>query len=235
MDKLDPTSLGLSFEPVLEEGLRAGQGAVDFGQLFLGLSMFIIASALLLTSLLFSLNVEQRSEETGTLLSLGIPPSRVRGFFLLEGLFISIIGCAAGTALGILYNRVVLYGLNTVWQGAVGMPTTLSSTVAFSSLLTGFLSSIALVMLVLWITIRRLSKKSLTELRGSVTSKSRTRGEPCLNHRPGTGHTLCKCGSCPDRGIDIRKDSVQSWIVLHVWISPPAVQYGNSQHSAVEK
>ncbi len=175
MDNLDPSSLGLSFEPVLQQGLRAGKGAVDFGHLFLGLSMFIIASALLLTSLLFALNIEQRSEETGTLLSLGIPSSKVRLLFISEGLLLAIIGCATGTGLGILYNRVVLYGLNTVWRGAVGMTTTLSPSLSIPSLLTGYLASIALIILVLWITTKRLFRKPLSALHGSAISIDQTR------------------------------------------------------------
>ena len=174
MDHLDPSSLDLSFEPVLQQGLRAGHGAVDFGQLFLGLSMFIIAAALLLTGLLFALNIEQRSEETGTLLSLGIPPSTVRALLITEGLFLALIGCAAGTALGILYNRVVLYGLNTVWRGAVGM-TTLLPFLSVPSLLIGYVSSMALVILVLWVATKRLFRKPLAQLRGSAISIGPTR------------------------------------------------------------
>jgi putative ABC transport system permease protein len=181
LENLHPSSLGLSFEPVLQQGIRAGKGAVDFGQLFLGLSMFIIVSSLLLTSLLFALNIEQRSEETGTLLSLGIPPSMVRTLFLVEGFFIAIAGCTAGTVLGIFYNRVVLFGLNTVWQGAVGMATTLSPSISLPSLLIGFLSSMLLVMLVLWITVKRLFKKSLTALRGSLVSTDNVRRRRALS------------------------------------------------------
>ena len=80
-----PPRLGLFFRPVREQALAAGSQAMDFGQLFLGFSLFLIVAALLLTALLFSLAVEQRAEEVGILLALGFPPRAVRRLFLVEG------------------------------------------------------------------------------------------------------------------------------------------------------
>ena len=48
--------------PVRELGSKAGGGTTDFGQLFLGLSMFLIIAALILTGLVFVFGVESRSE-----------------------------------------------------------------------------------------------------------------------------------------------------------------------------
>jgi putative ABC transport system permease protein len=166
MDRLDPAALGLLFEPVLQQGLEAGRGAVDFGQLFLGLSIFLIIAALLLTGLLFALNIEQRAEDTATLLSLGIPAFKVRALLMTEGLCLALIGCTAGTALGVFYNRAVLYGLNTVWQGAVGTAT-LSPFLSGYTLLLGFLTSMVLVTLVLWAATKRQFRKPLAHLRVS--------------------------------------------------------------------
>jgi putative ABC transport system permease protein len=43
LKKVDPTSAGLFFQPVRARGIRAGDQGTDFGQLFLGLSMFLIS------------------------------------------------------------------------------------------------------------------------------------------------------------------------------------------------
>ncbi len=120
LKKLVPSSLGFEFLPVREYGVNAGMGAVDFGQLFMGLSIFIIISALLLTGLLFIFGVEHRSDETGLLFALGIPLSRVRYIFIIEGAVIAFFGSIPGAAAGIFYNRIILYGLSTIWQGALG-------------------------------------------------------------------------------------------------------------------
>jgi putative ABC transport system permease protein len=120
--RLDPATLGLVFRPVREEALAAAAQGQDFGGLFLGFSLFLILAALLLTGLLFTLGVEQRAEEAGTLLAVGCTPARVRGLFLLEGGVLAVVGGAAGVGGGILYAKAVLIGLTTVWQPAVGTP-----------------------------------------------------------------------------------------------------------------
>ncbi len=55
-----PADLGFSVLAVREEGLQAARGGVDFGQLFLGLSFFLLLSAIILPALLFKLNLENR-------------------------------------------------------------------------------------------------------------------------------------------------------------------------------
>jgi hypothetical protein len=61
--KLDPAQLGLAFQPVRDQALAAARESMDFGQLFIGFSFFLIAAALLLMAMLFVFNLEQRSEE----------------------------------------------------------------------------------------------------------------------------------------------------------------------------
>jgi len=114
--RLDPAEIGLYFLPVREEALAAADPTSDFGGLFLGLSFFLIVSAVLLTGLLFVFGVEQRSRQAGTLLALGFRPWRVRGLMLAEGGALAVLGCCAGAAAGLAYTRLVLYGLATVWR-----------------------------------------------------------------------------------------------------------------------
>jgi putative ABC transport system permease protein len=166
MNELNPAVLGLQFEPVHLNGVRAGHGAVDFGQLFLGLSLFIIVAAVLLTGLLFTFSIEQRSEETGILLSLGFPPARVRRLLVAEGAVIALIGCIFGTFLGVIYNQVILYGLNTIWAGAVGA-STLRLFIAVPTLLVGMVAGVVIAVCVMWLATGQITKKPLTELQQS--------------------------------------------------------------------
>jgi ABC-type antimicrobial peptide transport system permease subunit len=117
---VDASMAGLYFQPVLARGLKASREATDFGRLFLGLSMFLIASALILMGLVFVLGVEKRSGQVGILLAVGFSPKLTRGLLLAEGGVLAVLGALAGTAAGILYTKVMIYGLGTVWLGAVG-------------------------------------------------------------------------------------------------------------------
>ena len=68
---VDPASAGLFFQPVQQRGQKAGGGTTDFGQLFLGLSMFLIIAVLILMGLVFAFGVESRSGQVGLLLAVG--------------------------------------------------------------------------------------------------------------------------------------------------------------------
>jgi len=118
---LNPADVGLVWRPVREEALRAAESGTgkDFGGLMIGFSFFLIASALLLTAMLFRFSLEQRTTETGILLALGWPPSRVRGLLFREGLALSVLGTLLGAALGIYYAKGVLWGLTTIWRDAI--------------------------------------------------------------------------------------------------------------------
>jgi ABC-type lipoprotein release transport system permease subunit len=118
--RLDPAALGLDFVPVRAAALTASGQALDFGQLFIGFSFFLIVAALLLTALLFAFNLEQRNAEVGLLRALGWRSSQVRRLLVGEGCVLAILGTLAGLALGMVYTRLTLLGLATVWSGATG-------------------------------------------------------------------------------------------------------------------
>ncbi|MCX5675934.1 MAG: FtsX-like permease family protein, partial [Planctomycetota bacterium] len=161
--RLNPRDFGLYFLPVRERALAAAESATDFGGLFLGLSFFLVAAALVLTGLLFALQVEQRTEETGTLLALGLPQRQVRRLYLAEGAGVALLGAALGSAAGLLYTRLTLWGLATVWQGAVGAadirfhaePFTVAGGAA-----AGFLVALAAI----WLAVRRQARAPAREL-----------------------------------------------------------------------
>ncbi len=167
-DKLDPASVGLFFLPVRERGLRAGRGGTDFGSLFLGLSMFLIASAVILVGLLFVFGVENRSGQIGTLLAVGWPARRVKRLLLAEGGLVAALGSAAGVGVGLLYTRLMVYGLSTFWAGAVG-GAEIQYHARWTTLLAGGFGGLIAALLAIWITLfRRTSKPACLLLTGTL-------------------------------------------------------------------
>ncbi|NIM18281.1 MAG: FtsX-like permease family protein [Candidatus Aminicenantes bacterium] len=174
--ELDPVNFGFVFREVREEGLRASAQSVDFGQLFLGLSFFIIIAALLLTGLLYVFNVERRSQENGLFLALGFPGKNVRRLVLMEGAVIIIIGSLLGSAAGVLYNQVILYALKTVWHGAVGT-SMLQIHLKFSTILTGTAIGVFIAFFTIWLVTRKQFKQPISGLQKGLTKLEVYRGK----------------------------------------------------------
>jgi putative ABC transport system permease protein len=153
-DRIDPAAVGLYFQPVRHRGLQAGGGGTDFGQLFLGLSMFLIASAIILTGLLFVFGVESRSSQIGILLAVGWPARRVRRLLLAEGGIVALLGTIVGIGAGLSYTVLMVYGLSTFWRGAVG-----GAAIYFhanvTSLVGGGLGGLCVALLAIRVSLRR--------------------------------------------------------------------------------
>jgi ABC-type lipoprotein release transport system permease subunit len=111
--------LGFVIQPAKAAGLAASREAVDFGQLFAGLSFFLIAAAVLLAALLFAFNVQQRADETATLRALGFLPRTLRNLRIAEGLALAVAGTVVGGCLAAGYDALILRALQTVWRDAV--------------------------------------------------------------------------------------------------------------------
>jgi len=114
-----PEQAGIHLISVRESALKGSRDSVDFGELFIGLSFFLVFGAIILTALLFKFVLEQRKKEVGTLYALGFSKKRIRWYFLKEGFLISLLGGVIGAAAGIVYNQLVLFALESVWSGAV--------------------------------------------------------------------------------------------------------------------
>jgi ABC-type lipoprotein release transport system permease subunit len=162
-DAIDPASVGLFFQPVREQALAAARQSMDFGQLFLGFSLFLIVSALILTGLLFTFGVEQRSQEIGTLLALGWTPRQVRRVLLCEGLTLSVLGALLGVIGGIAYAKAALWGLKTIWRDAIsGME--LHYHAEMPTLLVGVAGSVLVCTGAIWLNVRRHARRPAREL-----------------------------------------------------------------------
>lgn len=177
LERFPPSRLGLSFQPVKEQGLRAAEGTTDFGVLFIGFSFFLIVSAALLVGLLFKLGVEQRARQVGLLLSVGYPLRRVRRGFLAEGALISGIGGLVGVAGAVAYAEAMIHGLKTWWSAAVGPPF-LSVQLHPSTLAVGFLVSLLVVSISIWWALRGLARIPPPLLLAGSTSRSETAPAP---------------------------------------------------------
>jgi putative ABC transport system permease protein len=161
--RIDPAAVGLYFQPVRQRGLKAGGGSSDFGQLFLGLSMFLIGSAIILTGLLFVFGVESRSSQVGILLAVGWPARRVRRLLLAEGGLVALFGTMAGVGAGLLYTATMVYGLSTFWRGAVG-GTTIYFHAGVVSLFGGGLGGLCVVLLAVRVSLRRQVTRPIRQL-----------------------------------------------------------------------
>jgi ABC-type lipoprotein release transport system permease subunit len=175
--KLTPEMVGLSFVPLREQALAATKAPVDFGELFVSFSFFLIIAAAVLTGLLFVFSLEQRNAEAGLLLALGLRPKQVRWLFLAEGAVLALVGGVLGVAGAVAYTMVVLRALATVWSGAVGAvqfefaanPVTLPA---------GLAASVLIALLAMWLASRRQLRHSARELLvGESVSETVRRGK----------------------------------------------------------
>ncbi len=158
-----PEAFGFTLLHVKQDGLRASKGTTPFNALFLGFSLFIIAAALMLVSLLFRLSLEQRASEAGLLMSLGLNQRQVFRLFLIEGLGITLLGTLIGTLLGIGYAALMIVGLRTWWLDAVVTPF-LRLHVGSVSLPLGAAIGAITSLLTIWITLAGLRRISLRDL-----------------------------------------------------------------------
>jgi len=177
-ESINPASLGFVFRNVQSEGLQASSQSVSFSELFLGLSFFIIIAALLLTSLLFVFNTENRSEENGLLCAIGFSAKEVKGLVLQEGAVLVVIGSLLGGGIGLLYNVLILRALETVWSGAVGT-SALRFHFEIPSILIGIVIGAIIAFITIWLVARNQIGQSITGLqRGQEKIESVRRKKP---------------------------------------------------------
>jgi ABC-type antimicrobial peptide transport system permease subunit len=165
----DQERLGMDFQPLKAQGLAAAAGTTPFDVLFLLLSMFIIAAALILIWLLFRLGVEQRAEEIGTLQAVGWARRQVAWLLLAEGSVVAAAGAAVGVAGGVGYAWLMLAGLRTWWVGAIASPF-LTLHVTPLSLVVGFVAGLAAAALTIWLSLRGLRRVAVRQLMAGQAS-----------------------------------------------------------------
>ncbi len=163
LEKICPEQVGFLFQPVKAQGLKAATGATDFSMLFIGFSLFLIVSAVLLVGLLFRLGVEGRVGEIGLLLSSGYPISTIRLRFIKEGCLLAGVGGVIGLGGAAIYAWLLMVGLRSWWLAAVGTPF-LVLHINPLSLGLGYFIAIIVVLLSIGWTVRKFGKSPVRAL-----------------------------------------------------------------------
>ena len=166
---IDPRDAGMALMDVRSAGREASRGSTDFGEYFAYFSFFVLASALILAGLLFRLSIEQRARDIGTLRAMGWSARRIAGVLIAEGSVVALAGCVLGSAGAAGYCALVLHGLRTWWQGAVGT-TALRLAISPSSLTVATVSGFAMALGVMAWALRSLGKRSPRNLMTGVTT-----------------------------------------------------------------
>ena len=167
----DGVRFGLEFTPIKRNNVAASSGTTPFDGLFLGLSFFIIVAALLLVSLLFRLGVEQRANELGILLAVGLMRKLSTRLLVAEGAIVAAIGGLVGVVVGVGYAWLMLKGLTTIWVGAILTPF-LEYHWTTKSLLIGYFSGVLVSMLTIAWSIRQTKQVSIRQLMLGQASES---------------------------------------------------------------
>jgi ABC-type lipoprotein release transport system permease subunit len=162
-EHIDPGQTGLVFRPVREAALQAATESMDLGQLFLGMSIFLVAASLILTAMFFVFSVEQRAREMGVLFAVGYTSAQVRRLFLGEGAVLAVVGSLIGIPLGRAFAQFLVWGLGTAWSGAVA-----DAAIEFHARpgtgLIGAAAAAVISLIAMAVALRRQSKRPVREL-----------------------------------------------------------------------
>ena len=166
--QVDPGAFGLPLRLLARESSATS----DFGALFLGLSSFLMGSALLLTALFFGFSLERRAAELGVLRVTGFRAGEVARLQLGEALLVCAFGAALGVGLGLVYTRLLLAALASVWRGAVGQ-TELEFALEPATLALAFGLSLVLALGAVALVVRKaLRARPLALLWGALTEEA---------------------------------------------------------------
>jgi len=160
---IKPANLGVMVTAVRDNGLKAARNGVDFSQLFLGLSFFLLVAALILTALLFLLNLESRQSQMGTLLILGFTRRQIRRLLLSEGAIVALVGSLFGLVIAVIYTKIIFIALNSLWW-AVVRTSVLEIDIRTSTLITGLIISMLISILTIIYSVNKSFKRQAVEL-----------------------------------------------------------------------
>ncbi|KAA3632017.1 MAG: hypothetical protein DWQ02_15420, partial [Bacteroidetes bacterium] len=169
LSNVAPSDIGIEVINIKDRGFQAVENAVNFTELFLSMSFFIIVAGVLLAVMMYALHFNRRRSETALLNGLGFSAKKILRLRILESLIVVISGSLAGTFLGMLYNRGLIAGLNTLWNDIVRTDV-LMVDVQLKTLLISFLISIVVALLPLYFVTSRQNKKAIAgQLKEDVT------------------------------------------------------------------
>lgn len=170
LKKVKPTDLGIQVIDVKQEGASAAANAVDFTELFLGLSFFVIVAGIMLTVLIYTLHFERRSTETALLSGFGFKTATIVRLRFMESALVIIAGSILGALVGILYNYGLIAALNSVWNDIVRTDM-LSVHISAASLFYGAMITVIVALIPIFLVTRKKLKHPVArELKRYSTS-----------------------------------------------------------------
>ena len=152
LSRLNPKDVSISAQEIKAKSHTAAQTGVDFGELFLSLSFFVLMAAVFLTVLLFKLNLNSRKAESGLFIALGFSRKQILKLRFQENIFPVFIASFFGIIAGIFFNQLMLRAMNSVWIDMVRtsmMQTKIVPTTLVIGGLSGFLLSLLSIYFVL--------------------------------------------------------------------------------------
>ena len=168
---LMPSQMGFEVKDVKAEGLSAASNGTDFGELFIGLSFFVLFAAVLLAFLLFKMYLGFRKTEIGTFSALGFSFQTIRRLFVTEAFLFVLAGILLGIPFAIFYNHLILKAINTIWVDIV-RTSIVNIYIRPLSLIFGSLVIATLSMISVFFILSRFLKKEVIALqRKSSTEK----------------------------------------------------------------
>ena len=169
---LQPANLGFQLQQVKTEGMYAASNGVDFGGLFIGLSFFVLAAAVLLSVLMFKLFLGYRRYEIGTLTALGFGIRQIQKLFLIETSVLIVIGILAGIPFSILYNKLILSAVNSIWVDIV-RTSIVYIHIRSASVLLGAMVIFLLSLTMTFFIIRRFLKETVISLQKQIRKEQK--------------------------------------------------------------
>jgi len=161
--RLRPEQQGMVFRPLREAAIAASAGTTDFGQLFLGMSLFLVIAGAGLAGTLMRLSAERRASEAGIMMACGFDARGTRRVLFGEGLCLTVIGVALGVPLGVLYAAGIIAALRSWWIGAVGT-SALWLHLTAASVIIGAISSLIVGAISVYIGVSRLTRNRVLDL-----------------------------------------------------------------------
>ncbi len=157
---LELKDLGIAIIDIQSEAVYAAENSVNFSELFISLSFFIIVAAFILVVLLHSLNLAKRASEEAVLNSIGYTTKHVIKLRFIESFVVVVFGSILGLLFAIMYTKLILLALNGVWNNALHTQL-MSISIHFKTLLTGFIISILVSYASIIIITLRMRRKSI--------------------------------------------------------------------------
>ena len=157
--ELQAEDAGLILRGLRSDARKSAESPVDFGQLFMGFSFFVIAAVLAITGMLFTFSLEQRSKQIGLLRALGWKARRIKIVFWGEGLSAAIVGSAVGVWMASIYGKIILSLLSGEWSGAVSGASFTYDASARSMFVGGVASSTVCFLSMIWSTRKLLDRE----------------------------------------------------------------------------